>query len=228
MVFTTTLFTYFFFPIAVALWLLGKFIDKRIKTRGGADVVLIVISIIFFGWNNIKIIWWLIIFIGSVYVLGLLIEQANINGNKKITRIALMAGVGILLILLGYYKYSAFSIQILNQIFKSNIVVQNIVTPLGISFITFTAISYLADIYNEKANAGSLLDCALYISFFPKLISGPIVLWRDFSLQVRARTIQIERVYEGIRRITYGFVKKLILADTFGSIFEYCADILYI
>lgn len=91
------------------------------------------------------------------------------------------------------------------------------IAPLGLSFITFSAISYLADIYRGQARSGSLLDCALYLSFFPKVVSGPIVLWKDFQPQIRSHTSTWETCADGLNRIMIGFVKKTILADTFGA-----------
>ena len=89
--------------------------------------------------------------------------------------------------------------------------------PLGLSFITFSAISYLTDIYRGQASAGSLTDCALYLTFFPKVISGPIVLWKDFQRQMPDRKISLELYTAGINRMMAGFAKKVILADTFGA-----------
>lgn len=184
MVFTTTLFLYFFFPITITLWLLGKGIDYRTKKTRMADIMLVIVSFIFFGWNNYESIFWMLVFVGVVYIDGLLIEQASIAENERISKYAFVSGVSILLILLGYYKYRAFSLEIINQIFESDIIVKSVLTPLGISFITFTAISYLTDIKMQKAKAGSFLDCAPYISFFPKLVSRPIVLWRNFEREI--------------------------------------------
>lgn len=94
---------------------------------------------------------------------------------------------------------------------------QSILAPLGLSFITFSAISYLADIYRGNASAGSLIDCALYITFFPKVISGPIVLWKDFQAQIKQRKMSLNLSADGINRIIIGFAKKVLLADTFGA-----------
>ena len=88
---------------------------------------------------------------------------------------------------------------------------------MGISFITFSAISYLADIYMGKDKAGNLIDCVLYLVFFPKVVSGPIILWRDFSKQIPTRQISLNSITNGVNRIMIGFAKKLIFADTFGA-----------
>ena len=220
MVFTTTEFTFMFFPIAIILWAIGKVINNigKVKKTRIADIILVILSIAFFGWGSFATIWWLIALIGFVYISGLLICRLRIVHDGKISRIILVVSIVILIAFLGYYKYRGFCIGIVNNLFMTNIVVKSVATPLGISFITFTAISYLADVYLNVAETGSLLDCALYISFFPKLVSGPIVLWRDFKPQINSRCLNRDRIYEGLQRICVGFGKKLILADTFGSV----------
>ena len=107
-----------------------------------------------------------------------------------------------------------------NSIFSTSIKPKTVVAPLGISFITFSAISYLADIYTDKARVGNILDCTLYLTFFPKVVSGPIVLWRDFDNQIKERHITLDGISNGVSRVMIGFIKKLILADTFGA----CVD----
>lgn len=111
-----------------------------------------------------------------------------------------------------------------NYFLKDTITKETISAPLGISFISFSAISYLSDIYLGKASAGGLIDCALYLTFFPKVVSGPIVLWRDYNEQIRDRRIRLSLVSDGINRIMIGFAKKLILADTFGSCIASISD----
>ncbi|MGC4017980.1 MAG: MBOAT family O-acyltransferase [Muricomes sp.] len=88
--------------------------------------------------------------------------------------------------------------------------------PLGISFITFSAVSYVVDIYRGDSSAGSILDTALYISFFPKVVSGPIVLWKDFQPQIKNRTVNDVQFMDGLNRIMIGYAKKVLLADSFG------------
>lgn len=93
---------------------------------------------------------------------------------------------------------------------------KSLVAPLGISFLTFSAISYIVDIYRGNATSGSLIDCMLFLSFFPKIISGPIILWKDFQAQINNISISFNMNIEGINRIMIGFAKKVILADSFG------------
>lgn len=103
-----------------------------------------------------------------------------------------------------------------NWLFRDSRTVSSATAPLGISFLSFSAISYLIDIYREKARAGSFIDCLLYLSFFPKVISGPIVLWKEFETEITGRRTELEDAVCGFNRIMAGFIKKLILADQFG------------
>lgn len=113
--------------------------------------------------------------------------------------------------LLAYIKYFNFFI------FNLKLAPRNIIIPLGISFIIFESVSYILDVYWKKAKATTLLDVALFLSFFPKVISGPIVLWRDFSSQINDRDVSLDLFYNGVERIMLGFAKKVIIADTLGA-----------
>lgn len=107
--------------------------------------------------------------------------------------------------------------KVWNWMFGSSWSVSTGLAPLGISFLTFSAISYLADISRGSAEAGRLIDCMLYLSFFPKIASGPIVLWKDFKPMIANRHTKLENIICGLNRIMIGFMKKLILADSFGA-----------
>lgn len=137
--------------------------------------------------------------------------QSFVLGKKTI-----ICGVLLILAILFNYKYLNFSIKNINYFFDIGLKERTILAPLGISFITFSAISYLVDIYTGKAKAGNIIDCLLYLTFFPKIVSGPIVLWRDFQNQIQTREININKCVNGVNRIIIGFAKKLILADMFG------------
>ncbi|MGN0789741.1 MAG: MBOAT family O-acyltransferase, partial [Christensenellales bacterium] len=129
----------------------------------------------------------------------------------------MLIGVVFVVYTLAHFKYSAMLTDLWNYLFKDSKEPKSFVAPLGISFITFSAISYLADIYKGKAESGNLIDCLLYMTFFPKVVSGPIVLWRDFKEQIRSKDINFNNFVEGLNRLMIGFAKKLILADTFGA-----------
>jgi len=143
----------------------------------------------------------------------LVAKEANKKNNWKIF---FVTSILALLVVLYYYKYFDFTKGIFNDFFGVNMNTNSIIAPLGISFITFSAISYIIDIYRGDSPAGNLLDVALYITFFPKVVSGPIILWKNFEKQIATKKIVNETFLHGLNLIMVGFAKKLILADTFG------------
>lgn len=236
--FTTQIFLFVFFPLCFSIYFLVFFLQRKgllsqflSKIRAN-DWVLLIFSMGFFAWAGVTDSIRFFIYIIAVYLLAKIIEIlriknrkiAIIDGNGDISTkgisyatIFFVVVISILILCLCHFKYNSIIIQAWNMLFKDSLVNRSILAPLGISFITFSAISYISDIYMGKAKAGSFLDCALYLSFFPKVISGPIVLWRDYSPQLKNRNVNIESISEGVSRIMIGFAKKVILADRFGA-----------
>lgn len=238
MIFTTQLFLFAFFPICLTLYViveamcqfktLGKYLEKyRIK-----DLIIIIFSLTFYMWAGVTNGFKLILYIIGIYVLSrcvsyckskklyINIEQEKSTDKQKkfyISIIPFTFSICLVLFYLVYYKYSGIIAYIWNFVFSDNIQTKTLYAPLGLSFITFSAISYLADIYNGKSTSGNFIDCALYILFFPKIVSGPIILWRDFQKQISKRQSTLDSKIEGINRIIIGFAKKLLLADVFGQ-----------
>ena len=99
MVFTTVFFTFFYLPGTIFLWLLGRFLDSKFKKTRIADIILIISSVFFFGYTNFKMISWLLVFVGEVYIFGVLIEQAENNGNKELKRKVYITGIILLIAL---------------------------------------------------------------------------------------------------------------------------------
>lgn len=119
--------------------------------------------------------------------------------------------------ILAFYKYIGLFATWINNLTDKNLISLNtLAVPIGLSFAIFESISYVVDIYREDADAGCFLDCAIFLSLFPKLVSGPIVLWRDFKPQLGNRRASIDKISAGIDRIIIGYAKKAIIADTFG------------
>ena len=159
----------------------------------------------------------------SIYVLGVwmagkricyLEKKAKYKRKVCVHDISILAVTGILI----WYKYYNFIAENLSHFFSISLAMSQWIVPLGISFITFTAISYLVDVFRGDAEAGSLLDVFLYLSFFPKVISGPIVQWKDFQRQTVHRRVDETEFLDGLNRIMIGFAKKVILADSFGAV----------
>lgn len=222
MSFTSLIFFFVFFPLCLAVYYCAELLSRksgvfsRLRIK---DIVLIIASLGFYGWAGINNILFFVLFIVGVYLAGWMIEKFRGGNDKKKAVISLSAGIIILMGLLFGYKYIDFAFRVAGQLgIIKNHLQFSIMAPLGISFITFSALSYLMDIYRRDAKAGNFIDAALYLSFFPKVISGPIELWKNFSVQITRKIPDTEQVMQSINRIAIGMAKKVILADNFGSI----------
>ncbi len=238
MVFTTQSFLFFFLPCCLVLYYAVSAAKKikcisafmcKIRAR---EVILFCISMGFYSWTCFDDGLRFLLYIFVVYIAGMILQRYSENGKYfilgkqnesnmhqlRFATVTLALSVCIILFILTKYKYSAAFTSIWNFLFKETLQGKSVIAPIGISFITFSAISYLADIYHGKAKAGSILDCALYLSMFSKVISGPIVLYRDFRSASDNCHIDIENISYGMTRVMYGFAKKLIIADVFGAL----------
>ena len=153
------------------------------------------------------------------YFFGLLIHKNSGENYKR--KIILFLAVTLNLSILFYYKYLNFTIASINSLFHTDFVYRSIVMPIGISFFTFQAMSYVIDLYFGKIKVQkNLALVAFYISFFPQLIAGPIVRYADIKEQIYKRTESFEKLASGIKRFIIGLSKKMIIANTLG----YTAD----
>lgn len=209
MLFTTNIFLFLFFPFCILGYFTLNYFN-RIKLN---NLYLVLASLLFYAWAGINVALYFIIFIIYVYLASHLLENSENDQQRKIRLISVLISLVGLLV---YIKYFNFFILNFNFIFKLELTQKNIIVPLGVSFITFEAISYILDVYWKKAKATTLLDIALFLSFFPKVVSGPIILWRDFSSQINNRKVSLDLFYNGVERIMIGFAKKTIIADTLG------------
>lgn len=241
MLFTTQTFLFFFLPACLLFYYLAYVLEKRGRLAAFftrcrvTDLVLIAFGAGFYAWACVDDAVRFFVYIVCVYIGGLILARLGKDGyallltkdteegirkEKKvgISLLALFLMLALALFVLIRYKYSEPFSKLFHFFLGSAGGGSGLAAPLGISFITFSTVSYLVDIYKGKAKAGNLLDCALYLSFFPKVISGPIVLWRDFDGQSREKVVTLGGVSDGVSRLMLGFAKKLILADTFGAL----------
>lgn len=203
-----------------AVFVLDRLCVRNIRLK---NVLLLLASLVFYAWGEPVYIVLLLASILLNYGFGLLL--GHLHANKKASQIALAAGVLCNLGLLGYYKYFDFFLRILNRLSGRQLFeMQNIPLPIGISFFTFGAIAYLADLYKGSyAVEKNVIDMALYMAFFPKVSVGPIARFKDFGAQLKARTESLQKTAEGIRRFAYGLGKKVLIANILGS----CVDRIY-
>ncbi|WP_258019540.1 MBOAT family O-acyltransferase [Brachyspira hampsonii] len=210
MLFSSMIFLWLFLPVVFILYYI---IDKRFR-----NVLLLIASIIFYAWGGVS--YTLIMFSSIIinYLFALLINKVIEESNKFKKKVYLALCVIVNLSILGYFKYTDFAISIINSISGKEVIsLKNIVLTIGISFYTFQALSYVIDVYREHNKAQkNIINLALYISFFPQLIAGPIVKYHDIDSQITNRTESLENISYGIKRFIYGLSKKVILANMFA------------
>ncbi|MEI0700023.1 MBOAT family O-acyltransferase [Brachyspira intermedia] len=210
MLFSSMIFLWLFLPVVFCLYYIIK--------REYRNVLLLISSIIFYAWGGVS--YTLIMFSSIVinYLFALLIDKEIEKNNKPKKKIYLILCIVINLSILGYFKYTDFAISIINSISGKEVIpLKNIVLPIGISFYTFQSLSYVVDVYREQNKAQkNIINLALYISFFPQLIAGPIVKYHDIDNQITNRTESLENISYGIKRFIYGLSKKVILANMFA------------
>ena len=208
--FTSHVFLFvFFLPCLIACMIT----TYNQKTRKMALVLLLLSDCVFYLWASIDTFFIFLLMILYVYSMGKLIEKTRTATIKYLT-IAILI-VGINLIHVKYLKQIGTVLK-LDQTLLGQQFLKLVFVPVGVSFVTFEAISYFVDIYRGDAESGSLLDTAVFLSFFPKLISGPIVLWKDFNPQLKDRKISLDMVERGVTKVIIGFGKKAIIADSLG------------
>lgn len=209
MPFTSAGFLFFFLPITIIVYYLFNFIGKNQLN----NLLLILFSLSFYMVSGLRTTIYLILFIIIIYFSGKILDYINTKSTKRSFFILSLLFV---VLTLSYYKYITFILEL----FQSGTGILSIVIPLGLSFIMFEAISYLVDIYKGDTKSGSLIDVFLFFTFFPKIASGPIVLWKDFSSQIYNRKVSVDLFFSGMNRVMIGFAKKSIIADSLGTVVQ--------
>lgn len=213
MVFSSVLFLFYFFPIA----LFGYFIVRK-ELR---NAVLLLASLLFYAWGEPKFIAVLLLSILINYLSGLGIHIMRDSIFARLIFVAsLLANLGIL----GFYKYINFGISILNRLMGQLPVWQTIpavsvALPIGLSFFTFQGLSYVIDVYRRDAPVQkNPLHIALYISLFPQLVAGPIVRYTDVQREIKERESLLDDIAEGAGRFIIGLSKKVMIADVLATV----------
>lgn len=209
MVFSNLVFIFAFLPIVLLVYFL---VPKVLK-----NFILLIVSLFFYAWGEPIYVFLMLFSILINYVFGLLIEQSKdrLQLKKTYLIISVLANLAIL----GYYKYSNFLIENINAVFGLNIVSEPLPLPIGISFFTFQAMSYVIDVYRKDAAVQrNIFDLALYISLFPQLVAGPIVRYNTIADQIKNRVHNVELFSDGIRQFIIGLAKKVIIANPLGEV----------
>ncbi len=218
MLFASTVFIFLFLPSVLFLYYV---VLKKFRTA--QNILLLVASLLFYAWGEPKYVLIMMLSIIMNYALGLLVDKYR--GNKTKSRLIIAATVVFNLAILYIFKYLMFTVENINSIAGIHLSVPNIVLPIGISFFTFQAMSYVIDVYREKGEAQkNPLNVGLYISFFPQLIAGPIVRYETVAYQIKHRKETFDKFSEGVCRFIIGLAKKVLLANTMGVIADYSFD----
>ena len=172
-------------------------------------------SLLFYAWGSLNFLPIICISILINYWGGYFIALAQQKNVSHLSKHILILTVALNLLLLGYWKYLNFTINILENLFDKQFHVPEIILPIGISFFTFQGLSYTVDVYRKQVPVQkSLLNVGLYIALFPQLIAGPIVRYSDINKQLEIRSHSPSLFVEGIKRFTIGLAKKSILANS--------------
>lgn len=205
MVFSSAIFLFAFLPLC----LLGYYLIRSEMK----NLFLVAASLLFYTWGEPKFSILLLISILVNYIFAIWID--NNKSNKGIRILTLILVLAYNLGMLFYFKYLAFTVSSINAITGENITINDIALPLGISFFTFRAISYILDVYFESTHAQkNIVNVALYISFFPHVSMGPIQKYSKFESQFENRHTTFENLSIGVKRVILGLAKKVIISNS--------------
>ncbi|MGI6751178.1 MAG: MBOAT family O-acyltransferase [Anaerovoracaceae bacterium] len=215
MVFSSITFLFYFLPIALLLYFLAPFSAK--------NLVLLIISLFFYAWGEPVYIVLMVLSIILNYAAGRLIDRWT-NRKKACLVIAIIANLA----LLGFFKYADFAINTLNLILHTRIQTLQLPLPIGISFYTFQAMSYVIDLYRGSVKVQkNIINFGAYVSLFPQLIAGPIVRIATIEKELIERTHHLSEIADGIRLFICGLGKKVLLANNIGLLWDQVLEMPY-
>ena len=218
MLFSSITFLFLFLPVVMAVYYI---VPGRAK-----NVVLLIASLFFYAWGEPVYVVLMILSILFNYFCGRDIRACAEAEDERRAKLSLAFAVTVNVLILGFFKYYGFILDSVNSFLPSDIPYRELPLPVGISFYTFQAISYLVDVYRKKAEPQkNILYFALYISMFPQLIAGPIVRYVDIEAQLRDRKISVRRLGQGAVFFIIGLAKKVIIANTAGEVFDQIAGV---
>lgn len=204
MVFSSLTFLCIFLPVVLALYYLLPTLRIR-------NVLLIAVSLLFYAYGEPVYVLLMIASIIINYIFGRLLGTENKKKRQWILAIAVVINIGLLVV----FKYLGMMVQTVNQLCGSEIPLVGLALPIGISFFSFQALSYVIDVYRREVEPQkNLWNVMLYISFFPQLIAGPIVKYHDIQEQIDNRNTDVKEIAEGLRRFIIGLSKKVLISNT--------------
>ncbi|MCR5398389.1 MAG: MBOAT family protein [Lachnospiraceae bacterium] len=214
MLFNSYYFLIYFLPIVLILY----YGAHRIGLHKCALAVLSVGSFVFYAYDNV---YYLALLAGSILINWCVSYIINKSNKEPLRRFLMVIGIITDIGVIFYFKYYDFFISNMNALFKADFNLRHIVLPLGISFFTFQQISYLADTYKGETAEYTFIEYVAFVSFFPQLVAGPIVLHSELIPQYRDESrwkMSADRVASGLYVLAIGMFKKVIIADKFGQV----------
>jgi len=211
MLFNSYIFIFLFLPIV----LIGYFSLNKYKLVYASKAWLVLSSLFFYSYWNIKYLPLILISVIVNYAFG-----TNLAKIKKHKKVLLITGIVFNLSFLGYFKYYDFFISNLNWLLRTDFNLLHLLLPLGISFFTFQQIAYLVDSYKKETTEYDFLNYAIFVTFFPQLIAGPIVHHKEMMPQfakLKNKVLNYKNLSLGIFIFLIGLCKKVVIADTFAA-----------
>lgn len=213
MLFSSITFLFAFLALVLILYFI---VPRKMK-----NLVLLVFSLVFYAWGEAVYIILMLASIAVAYVTGIFADKQKENASPKAALasviIAVFWNIGLLL----FFKYTDFFISNANSMFGFSIKLLGLSLPIGISFYSFQALSYVIDVYRGEIRAQkNIITLATYVSLFPQLIAGPIVRYQTIEQQLMYRKESAEQFADGVKRFAIGLGKKVILANNIGFLFS--------
>ena len=208
MLFSSIPFLYYFLPAVLLSYFLVP--------QKGKNTVLLLFSLIFYGWGEPKLVLMMLLAVALGYFFGLGLEKTRgSNLGKLLLGLSVMSSLSFLV----YYKYTDFFLENINSLFGLHLPLLGLALPIGISFYTFQIMSYTVDVYRGQVPAQrNFVDLACYVAFFPQLIAGPIVRYSDVAPQLKSRRMNPQNCRLGAGRFLVGLGKKILLANLLGEV----------
>ena len=219
MLFNSYIFILVFLPITI----IGYFIFNHFNKHNLAKIWLVVCSLFFYGYFNFSYLWIIVTSVIVNYLISYYFERSK-SSKTKLRKVLLCLGLFLNIGILFLYKYLDFVFEIVGNIFNRDPIHLGLILPLGISFFTFQQVSFLIDSYRGQAKQYSILDYSLFVTFFPQLIAGPIVLHSEVIPQFenpKNLRFNMDNFAKGLFAFSRGLAKKVLIADNFGKFVSY-------
>jgi len=212
MSFNTLFFLFVFLPVSLVLCHIAP---KRLK-----NAVLVVVSLVFYAWGAPEYLALMGFSLLFNWCAGVWMGNLRESRGDGAGRSVLVLTVAVNLLVLGFFKYWGFAVENLNRLFRLNIPYRPLPLPIGISFFTFSVLSYGIDVQRGKVAAQrNFISYAAYVTFFPKLVSGPIVTYADMEEPLKSRSVSVADFGEGAVLLCTGLFKKVLIADHLSTAF---------